>query len=937
MKQECDISMLLKLFFQINPGIDDSIIEPEELDTRIEQFDKLISGGALNALNISANRQTVLRAIEEIRSRVSVKFTLGTTLSDGIQERWVAECWSSNPQYYWKRYKECLKEKDWSSKVIRDIDTVTDDILDQCGNPQISVCPWQRRGLVIGDVQSGKTAVFTGLINKAADAGYRIIIVLTGMLETLRRQTQGRLDAEFVGKPSGNYAEKHEGKAIGVGLIDSKHIPVSCTSVDADFNKKLRGTLNFPLASANEPLLLVLKKNRSVLVSVNKWLKDKNLDGQYINRPLLLIDDEADNASVNTNKEDQDPTKINEQIRILLALFKNATYIGFTATPFANVFINPDVDVSGDTPDDLFPRNFIRTTNIPSNYFGVPEMLSDTDFDEEVSYEKSPYLCRINDAEHDLPLKHKKDFKLKCLWPSIKTSIQQYLLINTILDLRKLDAVRHRSMMINVSRFTQIQNDLSDLVADYVDEIRDNVEVYGSSASADRNPIIRELRDTYTSSFPNSEFSWNEVLAALYESNKLVKVYVVNTSNYSKQNKLDYEGNRYGIRAVVIGGLAIARGVTLEGLCVSYLYRSTAYYDTLMQMGRWFGYRPGYQDLCRIWLSETTADYYRQIARATAELKVEVGRMKDAGMSPRDFGLKVRDSPDALLITSRNKMRSGKPVVLRTSFSSYFVETVQLRRVDNDGNIKAVREFVSTLKKAGCAENEMAFKKRLIFRNVPKEFVADFVEHFEVHPRCYQLAPSVGGERGMSDFIRNTQNSKLKTWDVVFEQRSTGESGKDDLIDFGLSKPLHCIRRCVSDLQSWEKGNLFFDRNRIAGSDVEAAPLPVEVFNRLKNSREPCAGDETGAAGLRLKFRNERQSPLIVIMPVRVYEQTEKREERFKKEKLLDSKPYVAYALSFCNFSGRIENDDDKVLYKVNKTWIHEHLDTEDESEEDEE
>lgn len=472
MKQECDISTLLKLFFQINPGIDDSIIEPEELDTRIEQFDKLISGGALNALNISANRQTVLRAIEEIRSRVSVKFTLGTTLSDGIQERWVAECWSSNPQYYWKRYKECLKEKDWSSKVIRDIDTVTDDILDQCGNPQISVCPWQRRGLVIGDVQSGKTAVFTGLINKAADAGYRIIIVLTGMLETLRRQTQGRLDAEFVGKPSGNYAEKHEGKAIGVGLIDSKHIPVSCTSVDADFNKKLRGTLNFPLASANEPLLLVLKKNRSVLVSVNKWLKDKNLDGQYINRPLLLIDDEADNASVNTNKEDQDPTKINEQIRILLALFKNATYIGFTATPFANVFINPDVDVSGDTPDDLFPRNFIRTTNIPSNYFGVPEMLSDTDFNEEVSYEKSPYLCRINDAEHDLPLKHKKDFKLKSLWPSIKTSIQQYLLINTILDLRKLDAVRHRSMMINVSRFTQIQNDLSDLVADYVDEIR---------------------------------------------------------------------------------------------------------------------------------------------------------------------------------------------------------------------------------------------------------------------------------------------------------------------------------------------------------------------------------------------------------------------------------------------------------------------------------
>ena len=931
----CDTSLVVKLFFQMNSGIEESVIEPQELENKIALFEKNIHAG-LSLLGLKATPETIQRAIEEIRSRVSVTFSFGTTLSDGTQEKWVEECWSTNSQYYWKRYRDCLKAKDWASKVIRDINDVTDDVLDQCGNPQHCEYPWQKRGLVIGDVQSGKTAVFTGLINKAADAGYRVIIVLTGILESLRKQTQGRLDEEFVGKSSRIDSQTHESQTVGVGHISSERSPMSFTSVDEDFNKRARAMLNFSLSSVNEPVLLVLKKNVSVLRSVNKWLKEKNLDGQYVNRPLFLIDDEADNASVNTNKEDEDPTKVNDQIRKMLALFKNATYVGFTATPFANVFINPD-ETDG-KPDDLFPRNFIRTTNIPSNYFGVQKMLSDSDLEEDVSYEASPYLCRISDAEQHLPLKHKKDFPLIGLWPSLKQSLQQYLLINAIMDLRKFDANKHRSMMINVSRFTQIQNDLRDYVADYVDKIRDTVEAHGLSPLADRNPTIRELKAVFESSFSTCEFSWEQVRSSLYQSNRSVKVYVVNTSATAKRNKLDYEGNsRHGLRAIVIGGLAIARGVTLEGLSVSYLYRSTAYYDTLMQMGRWFGYRSGYEDLCRIWLSETTADYYRQIARATAELKAEVERMKDAEMTPKDFGLKVRESPDALLITSRNKMRSGKPVVLRTSFSSYFVESTQLKRSANSSNIQTVRNLVGKIQAAGLVEQETSFKKRRIFRDVPKELIADFVETFEVHPRCYQLAHCDGNEHGMANFIRNAMNGKLQKWDVVFDQRSTGETNEEDLIDLGLLMPLKCIRRCVSDLDTWEKGSLFFDRNRIAGSDVEAASLPEDVFNALKNSKKSRVGDESGATDLRLKYRNERQHPMLVIMPVQVFKQTEKKEDRFNADSQLDDSQYVSYALSFCNFADNVKKNNEKVSYKVNKTWFREHIEYELDSEEDEE
>lgn len=236
---------------------------------------------------------------------------------------------------------------------------VTDDTLGLHGDPA-RANSWERRGLVMGDVQSGKTATYTALTCKAADAGYRLIILLTGTLENLRRQTQERLDAGFVGLDSSGLLTRERRKIeVGVGEIDRRRMAMVFTSRLRDFNTILVNQLNLRIRDMAEPILLVVKKNKRILENLENWLRAYNAgESDVIDTPLLLIDDEADNASVNTRSEAQNPTAINERIRALLRLFTRNNYVGFTATPFANIFIDSDTEdeMRG---NDLFPRDFI--------------------------------------------------------------------------------------------------------------------------------------------------------------------------------------------------------------------------------------------------------------------------------------------------------------------------------------------------------------------------------------------------------------------------------------------------------------------------------------------------------------------------------------------------------------------------------------------------
>jgi len=275
--------------------------------------------------------------IRLLHAKMAITMDVGAALTEEDHAPWLYARKAGITPFYWDRFRAWLGRLDWPPLVINTLDTVTDEILDLTGDPRRSG-QWHRRGLVVGDVQSGKTATYTALACKAADAGFGLIILLTGTLESLRRQTQERLDEGFVGLDSSEMLQQPQirtNRAVGVGLIDQRRAAGVFTSRSRDFSRQLMTQLGFRLDAFQEPVLVVLKKNKRILENLEVWLRSYNAgsDGK-ISAPLLLIDDEADSASINTNPNGGTPTQINERIRSLLALFHRSSYVGFTATPF---------------------------------------------------------------------------------------------------------------------------------------------------------------------------------------------------------------------------------------------------------------------------------------------------------------------------------------------------------------------------------------------------------------------------------------------------------------------------------------------------------------------------------------------------------------------------------------------------------------------------
>src|SRR5260221_2450734 len=287
---------------------------------------------------------------------------------------------------YWQRYREWL-ERRLSFRAVEALDESSGVVLGLLEDPEREG-PWDRRGLVVGHVQSGKTGHFTGLIGKAADAGYKIVIVLAGLHNNLRSQTQVRLDEGFLGFET-NPISTQSLRVIGVGEIDSdgRIRPNYATNRgdNGDFNAS--ASRNLGITPEQRPWLFVVKKNKSVLSQLYGWIRDHVADTTeqatgikvVTHLPLLLIDDEADHASVDTGErvigpdgqpdEEHQPTAINRAIRRILRSFTRSAYVGYTATPFANIFIHERGETTAEGPD-LFPASFIVNLAAPSTYVG---------------------------------------------------------------------------------------------------------------------------------------------------------------------------------------------------------------------------------------------------------------------------------------------------------------------------------------------------------------------------------------------------------------------------------------------------------------------------------------------------------------------------------------------------------------------------------------
>ena len=600
----------------------------------------------------------------ELEANLNVVVGQASTLTDEESDHvpWFASRRASIEWGFTRRYQRFLEEqKGWALATLQRSNDLTDRILELMEDPG-RPGSWDRRGMVVGEVQSGKTSNYIELVCKAADAGYKFIVILTGTTNSLRSQTQLRFDEGFLGWDTRlNLALDSSNKRVGVGTLLGERLHRAIPSTNAeetgDFNLRVANQFNVRLGG--DPVIMVVKKNASVLRNLTRWAKTLNPlgpDDPIQDMPTLVIDDEADFASVNTRPvgtgDDEDPTVINGRIRELLNAFEKKVYVGYTATPFANIFIYPDQDAAR-YGRDLFPRNFLINLPVPSNHvgptkvFGLPE---DPD-DDMGAITPLPLFRRVDDHEEHIPSVHRSHWTVDELPDSLARAIRAFILTCAARAARGQEG-QHNSMLIHVTKFVNVQNQVAELVSFELRDLQNRIR-YGDGGSS--TPILEELRSMWLEDFePTSNgvrglypdltlgceaVSWESVRSRLVESSQKIQVKVINGA---AKDALDYWDHPEGLSAIAIGGDKLSRGLTLEGLSVSYYLRGSRMYDTLLQMGRWFGYRPGYVDLCRLYTTGELRDFYTHITMATEELRQEFDLMADRGMTPSDFGLRVR-------------------------------------------------------------------------------------------------------------------------------------------------------------------------------------------------------------------------------------------------------------------------------------------------------
>lgn len=822
---------------------------------------------------------------------------------------------------FWNRYKYYLEQqKGFEPATIQGVDDMTDKILDRFFNPQKTDTIISKKGLVVGQVQSGKTANYTGLVCKAADSGFNLIIVLAGTYNNLRSQTQLRLDEGFLGFDTQfERASTRETTKIGVGLIpgfdDAIANSYTTNSEKGDFTSRSANTAGFNF-NAPQPALLVVKKNSTVLKRLNTWLKTHSENGKINNKSLLMIDDEADNASINTNASNDDPTTINKYICSILNKFNRTAYVGYTATPFANIFIPQD-------DSNLFPRDFIINLPAPSTYIGPDKVFGTSLIPDETNDELLPIIVPINDFATFVPNKHKKDDikpTLSEVPESLRLAIKCFIVTCAIRNLRGQEH-KHNSMLIHVSRFQSWQNHIKDLVTRIFNYYKQEIEAGDKMVLEELRKVFEEDNGTYrsykttTQTILNSKFKdiddsleihkWEDVKSQLY---KAVQKITVKSINGSSNDALTYYDNKdEGISVIAIGGDKLSRGLTLEGLSVSYFLRASKMYDTLMQMGRWFGYRSGYVDLCRLFTSSELNEWYRHITLASEELREEFSYLYEVGGTPEDYALRVRNHPGVLQITSLAKMRYASTI--EVSWAGRLVETYQLLKdkVNRHTNFVAADTLLCKLGSYSQAG------KNYLWRNIDVETILAFFESFRLPSSMVKV-----NLRAISEYIRQVNNSgELSEWSVVLMNKPTGE--KNSECDGYLSNGLgfnYFMRMPSSDASE----HYLLRKNHILGNprdeflDLDENVLKDaldETNSKLKDRKQSYPSPKL----VREKYRDVK-NPLLIIYPI-------KPSVDYVLANKDGNEPYMSFAISFPH-----TNTGVAISYSVNQ--LTDFADTED-------
>jgi len=840
---------------------------------------------------------------------------------------------------FWNRYQKYLSsEKGWNGNIIGNLDLVTDEILGKLENPEREG-QWDRRGMVVGDVQSGKTASYIGLINKAIDSGYQLIVILAGMQNSLRSQTQMRLNEGVLGFdiPSDkSIIDQRFAHKTGVGklLEFKKHLVIPLTSSDEKGDFRLAFAKQAAVYPGHCPIVLVVKKNVSVLKNLRRWIEStpwgKETDqGKYLeNVPFLLIDDEADNASVNTRKiydesgnidPDADITRINGLIREILTKFAKSAYVGYTATPFANIFIDPESE-SDTFGQDLFPRSFIIGLPSPSNYIGA-EKIFGLDEAPDINIESKdslPLVRYVTDYYDDIPDRHNKDWIVPELPLSLKIAIRSFILATAGRASRGQQKV-HNSMLVHVTRYVKVQGSLSKLITDELQNIQHRLR-YGEGNN--ETDIREEFRQLWNEEFlpvsqeiiDSEEFddplidcnTWNEIEEHLLKS--AMKTTVLTANGYSKE-ALEYRNHEEnGLCVIVVGGDKLSRGLTLEGLTISYYLRTSRMYDTLMQMGRWFGFRPGYLDLCRIFTTPELADWYSHIALANREFRNELIYMSDRGMTPQEYGLRVRTHPDGLIVTSMNKMRSGDTV--RISYAEAISESVvyhadkKIIQKNNDVYGKFIEEL-------GWASKNIGNKEYYRWNNISGEKIADLFSNIETHEDSLKADSKL-----LEMYIRSRiSDRELITWTVILlsggngNEREIGGHTVHCVIRGRLNKGdsfagKYTIKRLLSPRDEWL--DLDEKTQKLIMSETLTEYMRDKANNKTKRKNKP-----ENPSGRILRAKRANSNGLLLLYPLDINEEINGEETTVLQT--------IGFGVSFppSDFSSAVEYRVNKIYYNT--------------------
>jgi hypothetical protein len=821
--------------------IDDDVVSEQLLHEQISLY-RPIAAPDLTDEQVSA-------VIRTLMSRMRVDIDLGVAITSEHFVRWLDQMRASVEWRRWLTYKQLMLKNGLPPKVIDVMDESTDEILEFAGDPNLDGV-WARSGLVIGDVQSGKTATYLAILNKAADVGYKLIIVLAGSTESLRQQTQVRVDEGFIGRDSrlnisapGNSIP--EDKYVGVGQFDKSHVLAQgMTTAFSDFRKKSNEVTNFSIDEmTSTPHIFVLKKNKSVLNAVHEWLSQQPSTGGKLNIPMLLLDDESDYASVNT-KDETNPTAINEAIRNILGIFNRSSYLAFTATPFANIFIDHDVK------DDLFPRDYIFALEAPTNYVGAVRTFGTSD---DVAQDN---LIELYDAQFQFPFSHKSDLEVASLPDSLHEALRVFALANAIRDLRGDSG--GRSMLINVSRFKRVQAQVFDLVDAEFSALRNSVELHAlAHSTGSSNADMDRLSDTFHKHFKTCGFEWSDVVKILAASVKDVRVQVFN-SDRDKKLDLDHTSWEKPRRLIAVGGDVLSRGLTLDGLMTSYFYRRAGASDTLLQMGRWFGYRDGYEDLCRLWIDPGVAADYRFVHESVVELRDDLRLMKRQKLTPSDFGLAVKKHPGTLLVTARNKMKSADTREKTISLIGRRIETTKL-----SSSAEVIRDnfsaFTKLIDRIEAEHGPMDDSARATSRGYPsrtdvsKEIVADFLSDYAA-----DRTDEIFSQSAIGKFVRYAKSPSLQHWQVVLVRGR----GKNLPITETLSLALP-IRRI--DMGGAKELRVSGKSSRLAGSQDIESLVPADVVSEVATEFHELHPDRIPPE---LLFYAHLRRPVLMVYPL---------------------------------------------------------------------